>query len=292
MLQLTGAMTALVTPFDAEGRVDEAALRRLVDFQIDGGIDGIVAVGTTGESATLSHAEKIEIFKIVKEQSAGRVPIIAGTGGNNTAVSVDMTRAAMEVGVDAALVVVPYYNKPSQAGLIHHFTAVAEVGLPVVLYNVPGRTVISMSPETVGALAALPSVVSIKEATGDMRYGAEVMAAGGDAITYLSGDDFTTFPFVTIGGDGCVSVVSNLAPGLLHELVEAGRAGDLSRGQALNQKVNRLARLCFSDSNPTPSKAILSAMGLCDEFVRGPLVPVSEELKERLVSAAREEGLL
>ncbi len=292
MFRPTGAYTAIVTPMTAEGHVDEAGLRRLVDFQIEGRIDGLVAVGTTGESATLSKEEHLRVVQVVIEQAAGRVPVIAGVGSNDTRVTLAMTRAALELGADAGLVVVPYYNKPSQEGMFRHFSAVADVGLPVMLYNVPGRTVVSISAQTVGRLAPHPNIVAIKEASANMSLGTAILEAAGDHITHLSGDDFTTFPYVAIGGHGCVSVVSNIAPGLMHDLVDAASKGDLEKARPLHQKATRLARLCFSDSNPAPTKHMLSLMGICGADLRLPLAPIEPELAAKLEQGLREEGLL
>ncbi len=292
MLSLTGAMTALVTPFGDDGMIDEAALRALVEFQIEGRIDGLVACGTTGESATLSKEEKLAVMRIVVEQAAGRVPVVVGTGSNDTRASVEMTRAALALGADACLAVVPYYNKPNQEGLFLHFEAIASVGMPVVLYNVPGRTVISLSAETVGRLAEIDNIVSIKEASGDMRLGTEIMARAGNRLTYLSGDDFSTFPFCAMGGHGCISVVSNVAPGLMSDLVATARASDLNLGRLMHLKANRLGAACFSDANPVPTKVLLSLMGVCGARVRLPHAPASAALVDRLTAVAVAEGLV
>jgi 4-hydroxy-tetrahydrodipicolinate synthase len=290
MLRLTGAMTALVTPFDANGEVDAEALRALVRWQIDEGIDGLVICGTTGESATMSAQEKLAAFRVAVDEARGEVPIIAGTGSNSTAASVQMTASALELGVDAVLAVVPYYNKPSQEGLYAHFSAVAAVGAPVVLYNVPGRTVISMTAQTVARLAEHPSVVSIKEASADLSLDTQMMSLAGDRITFLSGDDMTTFPFMMLGGHGCISVVSNLAPRLMHDLCAAAAAGDLATARALHQRAWRIGRLCFSEPSPGPAKLILSQMGRCRPELRLPMTP--PEATEALIEAARREGLL
>lgn len=288
-MRLEGAMTALVTPLRG-GAVDEEALRALIERQLEGGIQGLVPVGTTGESATLDDAERLRVIQITVEQVRGRVPVIAGTGSNDTRQSVAFTRLAREVGADAALVVCPPYNKPNQEGLFQHFKAVGEAGLPVVLYNVPGRTVVSLTAATVGRLAALERVVAIKEATANLQLDTEMMEAAQDRITFLSGDDFTTFPFCAIGGHGCISVVSNLDPALVVAAVKAGRAGDVAAGLPLHRKLNRLGALCFADANPTPIKALLADLGLCADEVRLPLVPPSAALRERLRAGLAAEG--
>jgi len=291
MLRLTGAMTAIITPFK-NGAMDEDALRALVERQIEGGISALVPCGTTGEAVTLTDAERFEVIRITVEQGAGRVPIIAGTGTNDTRQSIELTRKARELGADATLAVCPPYNKPNQEGLFQHFSAIATAGLPVVLYNVPGRTVVSLTAETLGRLSHVEGIVAIKEATADLKLATEMMALAGDRMTFLSGDDFTTFPFVTIGGHGCISVVSNLDPALLAQLVEAGRRGDLEQGRAMHRKVVRLANLAFCDSNPAPIKWMLQELGLCDGALRLPLVAVDEARKARIHRGLVEEGYL
>lgn len=294
MSRFEGAFTALVTPFGVNGRIDEAAFRRLVRWQIDEGIDGLVICGTTGESATLSAQEKLHLFQVAMDEARGQVPIVAGTGSNNTASSVELTHAAAELGVDGVLAVAPYYNKPNQEGLFAHFSAIAQVGVPVMLYNVPGRTVISMTAQTVARLAELPNVVSIKEASADLSLDSEMMALTSDKpdFTYLSGDDFTTLPFLALGGHGCVSVVSNVAPALVHALWDKARRGELEEARALHHQVHRLAKLCFCDSNPAPTKWMLSLMDHCRPDVRMPMLVPAPEIQERLREGLRQEGLL
>lgn len=293
MLKLTGALTAIVTPFTDHGEVDEEAFRALVSWQIEEGIDGLVVCGTTGESATLSKEEKIRLFRMAADEIKGRVPLVVGTGSNNTAGSIEMTRAVKNIaGVDAALVVAPYYNKPNQAGMVAHFEAVAAEGVPVVLYNVPGRTVVSMGAASVAALADHPNIISIKEATGDMSLATEIFAKVGDKLTYLSGDDFTTFPFIALGGHGSVSVVSNIAPRLMHDLCAAARAGELDAAREMHHKVFRLAEHCFCEPNPVPTKWMLSEMGRMKPSVRLPMVLPTENTRARLRKAVQEEGLL
>ena len=291
MLRPTGAMVAIVTPFK-DGAVDETALRGLIERQLEGGSSGIIPCGTTGESATVSDAERNRVIAITVDQVNGRALVIAGTGTNNTAASVANTRVALELGADACLAVCPPYNKPSQDGLFAHFTAIADVGLPVVLYNVPGRTVVSLTAETVARLSRHEHIVAIKEATADLRLATAMFEACGDRITFLSGDDFTTFPFVTAGGHGCISVVANLDPQLITDLVAAADSGDLDRGRALHRKVCRLGALCFSDSNPAPTKHMLALLGLCTDELRLPLIPVSNALGARIRAGLVEEGYL
>jgi 4-hydroxy-tetrahydrodipicolinate synthase len=272
---LKGAMTALITPFDLQGAVDFPALEALVERQVKGGIDGLVPCGTTGESATMSKQEQLDVIRCVVDKAAGRVPIIAGTGSNDTRKSVEMTQAVSEIpGVDAALVVCPYYNKPNQAMLATHFTRVAdEGGLPVVLYNVPGRTVISLTPETIASLADHPQIIGIKEATGDMLFDTRMMelVRGRDGFALLSGDDFTTMPFVAMGGHGCISVVSNLLPGVMSELVSSAAAIELDRARTLHFDIQRLATILFTNPNPVPTKEVAHLLGWCEATVRAPL---------------------
>ncbi len=288
-----GAFTAIITPFHEDGSIDKKSLAELVERQIDGGIDGLVPCGTTGESATMSAAEQLEVISTVVDVANGRVPIIAGTGSNDTRKSVEMTRKVSEInGVDAALVVVPYYNKPGQRGLVAHFTEVAEKGgLPVVLYNVPGRTVISMRAETVSKLANHPQIVAVKEASADMILDTEILAGVPDDFAVLSGDDFTTFHLVATGGHGCISVVSNLAPGMMSELVAATRSGDLERARAIHHKVVPLARTLFSDANPVPTKTAARLLGWCSDVARAPLYRPDQALETRVKKALEAAGI-
>lgn len=285
--RLRGAFTALITPF-RDGQVDVPALKDLVERQIQGGIDGLVPCGTTGEAATMTPEEQLTVIQAVVEQNEGRVPVIAGTGSNNTASTLAFTRRVAEIpGVDAALVVCPYYNKPNQPMLVRHFTEIADQGgLPVVLYNVPGRTVISMTPETVATLASHEQVVGLKEATGSMKLDAEIFeACAGLDIAMLSGDDFSTMPFVASGGHGCISVLSNLDPGVMHELVEATATGDLERAQRLHLKIQALARTLFARPNPVPTKEIAERLGWCTAEVRAPLYGSEPEFHAQLEAA-------
>lgn len=291
MLRLTGAMTAIITPFKDDA-IDEEALRALIERQIEGGISALVPCGTTGEAVTMNDVERFDVIRITVEQAAGRVPVIAGTGTNDTRQSIELTRRARELGADATLAVCPPYNKPNQEGLFQHFSAIARAGLPVVLYNVPGRTVVSMTAETLGRLSRVEGIVAIKEATADLKLATEMMALAEDRITFLSGDDFTTFPFVTIGGHGCISVVSNLDPTLVSNVVAAGRAGDLERGRPLHHKLVRLSALAFCDSNPAPIKWMLGELGLCSPDLRLPLVTVDDARKQRIHRGLVEEGYL
>lgn len=293
-LTLRGAMTALITPF-SNGQIDEPALRALVDRQIAGKIDGLVPCGTTGEAATMSEDERVRVIEIVVDQAAGRVPIIAGTATNDTANTLKFTqRVSRLAGVDAALVVVPYYNKPNQLMMERHFLTVAdEGGLPVVLYNVPGRTVVSLEPATIGRLARHEQIVAIKEATGDMIFATRTRAAvAGQDFSLLSGDDFTTMPFVALGGHGCISVVSNLDPLLMHEVVAATAAGELARARELNQRIDPLAKLLFARPNPVPTKEIAALLGWSTREVRAPMYPAEESFVAELRAFIQENPFL
>jgi len=291
-LRLHGALTALVTPMK-DGRVDDDALTALVEAQIEAGIDGLVPCGTTGESATLSYQEHIHVVEVVHRAAAGRVPILAGAGANSTHEAVSLARACKEIGVEATLQVTPYYNKPPQAGLLRHFTTIAdEVGLPVVLYNVPGRTGCDILPETVAKLAEHEMIIGIKEATGDMHRASQVRAQCGEAFSLLSGDDHTILPFIACGGDGVVSVVSNPVPGLIAELCRAAREGKNEEARQLHDRQLPLSRALFAEANPIPAKLAMSELGFGRPEVRLPLVEMQPDDPRRtgLLDALRTCG--
>lgn len=276
--QFRGVFTALVTPMGADGRVDDGALTRLVHAQIAAGIHGLVPCGTTGEAATLSHAEHIHVVEVVTRAAAGRVPVIAGAGSNSTHEAIELAQACKDLGVTATLQVVPYYNKPPQAGLVRHFESIADaVALPMVLYNVPGRTVTDMLPETVARLAKHENIVGIKDATADMHVAAQLRELCGDKFCLLSGDDFTMFPFWATGGDGVISVVSNPAPKLVVALYEAFMAGALGEARALNHRQLALTRLLFAAPNPVPAKAAMHMLGIGGPTVRLPLLSLEPD---------------
>lgn len=287
-----GAFTALITPFHADGSVDFEALRGLVRRQIDGGIDGLVPCGTTGESATMSESERLEVIRTVSEEAAGAVPIIAGTGTNDTARSIEFTQQVSEIdGVVAALVVTPYYNKPGQPELFRHFTEIADQGgLPVVLYNVPGRTAISLQVETIARLAEHEQIVAIKEASADLAFDSAIRNAVPDDFSLLSGDDFTTFPLIAIGGQGCISVVSNIAPGDMSEMCAAALKGDVQRAQTLHLSIQDLARVLFEKSNPIPVKTAAHLLGYCGPTLRGPLYAPENAFTTRLRGVLSDYG--
>jgi 4-hydroxy-tetrahydrodipicolinate synthase len=273
----SGAFTALVTPFK-NGEVDVEALESLVEFQIEGGIDGLVPCGTTGESPTLSEKEDRLVIETVVRVTNGRMPVIAGTGSNNTASAIKYTKMAEEVGADGSLQVAPYYNKPTQEGLFRHYSAIAEsTSLPLVLYNIPGRTNVTVAPETIAQLAEIPNIVGIKESTLSMNMVSDIRRLCGEEFDILSGDDPMTLPLLALGGTGVVSVVSNIAPGAVSDMVAAMNSGDLARGRELHYRLLPLVRALSVETNPIPIKAAASLLGLCSDELRLPLVPMSGE---------------
>jgi len=277
-----GVITALVTPLRND-RVDEEALRRLVDEQIAAGIDGLVPVGTTGESPTLTNEEHIRVVEIVVQQTKKRVPVIAGTGANSTHEAIELTQAAKQVGADGTLQVTPYYNKPTQDGLYRHFKAIAEAaGLPMVVYNVPGRTGCDLLPDTIARLCDLPLMVGVKEATGNLQRAAQIIARVGDRLTLLSGDDATVLPFYVVGGHGCISVVSNVAPADMAGMYDAAMAGDWKKARDLHYKVFPLSEGLFIEANPIPVKAALAMMGKIADEIRPPLYPMAGANREKV----------
>jgi 4-hydroxy-tetrahydrodipicolinate synthase len=287
-----GSIPALITPF-RDGNVDEGALAELVEWHVAEGSHGLVAVGTTGETPTLSHAEHERCIEIVVETAAGRIPVIAGAGSNNTAESVSLMRHAKAVGADAALVVTPYYNKPNQRGLYHHYKTLHDaVELPIIIYNIPGRSVIDMAPSTMAELAKLPRIVGVKDATGDVGRASDQRLACGKDFIQLSGEDASALGFNAHGGRGCISVVANIAPRLSAEFQEAMLAGDFARALDYQDRLMPLHRAAFAEPNPCPTKFALSLLGKCSEEVRSPLVPVEEPTREKMRAAMRHAGLI
>ena len=271
----TGAMTALITPFQ-HGLIDTDAMRTMVDFQIDEGIDGLVVCGTTGEAVTMTSLEVDEVIRLVVDQAAGRVPVIAGTGSNCTATTIERTRAAARAGADAALVVVPYYNKPTQTGMIRHFTMVADAApLPIMLYNVPGRTGVNMTAETTLHLADHAGIVAIKEASGDLDQVSEIIRSAPAPFSVLSGDDSLTLPMMAVGGRGVISVVSNVAPGLVASMTDTINEGDFETARRLHLALLPLCKAMFLENNPTAVKAAAAIMGLCEAETRPPLAELA-----------------
>ncbi len=288
-----GSMVALVTPMHDDGAVDVQALQRLVEFHVENGTDVIVAVGTTGESATLDLDEHCQTIATIVEQAAGRVPVIAGTGANSTSEAIELTRCAQEAGADACLLVTPYYNKPTQEGLYRHHKAVADaVPIPQILYNVPGRTAVDMLADTVARLAEVPNIVGIKEATGDLDRTRDILDRCGDSLDVYSGDDATALDLILIGAKGNISVTANVAPRMMHEMCEAALAGDVPKARAINERLMPLHRSLFLESNPIPVKWALHEMGLIGGGIRLPLTPLAEQYHEPVREALRAAGVL
>ncbi len=289
---LKGAITAIVTPFK-EGRLDEAAYRELIEFQIQGGIHGIVPCGTTGESPTLSHAEHKRVVEICIDQVKKRVPVVAGSGSNNTAEAVELTKHAQAAGADFALMITPYYNKPTQEGLYQHYKTIAtQVKIPIVVYNVPSRTSLNLLPETMARLMGLPNIVGIKEATGDLKQCAKILELCGDKIIMLSGDDFTVLPLLAIGGHGVISVTSNVTPGDMAGMCNAFFAGDLAGARKLHYKMWPLMEAMFYETNPAPAKTALKLMGKITGEVRQPLWAMSPANEDKLRQVMQGYGLI
>lgn len=278
----TGIITALVTPFRNDA-IDETALRALVDDQIDKGVDGLVPVGTTGESPTLNFEEHIRVIKIVIEAARKRVPVIAGTGSNSTAEAIELSKEARKLGADAMLQVTPYYNRPTQDGLYRHFKAIVDaVPLPTIVYNVPGRTSCDLLPDTLARLCELPAIVGVKEATGSALRASQILARTGDRLVVLSGDDATAFPLFALGARGCISVVSNVAPAQMSAMWAAVLNGDWTKARDLHYRLLPLSEGLFVEPNPVPAKAALAMMGRIADEVRPPLYPMSAGLREKL----------
>ncbi len=289
---LKGAITAIVTPFK-EGRLDEAAYRELIEFQIQGGIHGIVPCGTTGESPTLSHAEHKRVVEICIDQVKKRVPVVAGSGSNNTAEAVELTKHAQAAGADFALMITPYYNKPTQEGLYQHYKTIAtQVKIPIVVYNVPSRTSLNLLPETMARLLGLPNIVGIKEATGDLKQCAKILELCGDRIIMLSGDDFTVLPLLAIGGHGVISVVSNVTPGDMAGMCNAFFAGDLAGARKLHYKMWPLMEAMFYETNPAPVKTAMKLLGKITGEVRQPLCAMTPANEDKLRQVMQKYGLI
>ena len=287
-----GSLVALVTPFDGNNRVDFEAIKRLIDFHVEQGSDGLVIAGTTGESATLDRTEHIELLSRAVEIADGRLPIIAGTGSNSTAQTVDLSRAVATTGIAAFLIVVPYYNKPVQEGLYQHFSVIADsVDKPVMMYNVPGRTVADMLPETVARLAVHENIFGIKEATGDIQRLQEIQGLVSDDFRLYSGDDFTLRPFIEQGGHGVVTVSGNVAPAQVASLCRLALAGKKDEALALDETLQALNTALFIESNPIPVKWALGEMGLIEANIRLPLTPFSGQYHDQMRAAMRQAGI-
>ena len=283
----------MVTPFNS-GVIDEDAYRSLIEWQIEEGIDGLVPCGTTGESATLSHAEHAQVVKICVDQVKGRVPVLAGSGSNSTKEAVELTKVAKQAKADGVLLITPYYNKPTQEGLVAHFKAVAkEVSIPMILYNVPGRTCVNMLPETLSRLfREVPEVKGVKEATGNMAQVSEVLEYCGSDFIVLSGDDFTVLPLLALGGKGVISVVSNIAPNKMSALCREYREGDTAKSQDLHYELAPLCRAMFLETNPVPAKTALSLMGRVKPEFRLPMVRMQPNNEARLKDILGQAGLI
>lgn len=288
-----GSLVAIVTPFK-DGRVDEAKLRELIEFQIENGTQGIVPCGTTGESPTLSFQEHERVIEITVEQVKKRIPVIAGAGSNCTAEAVRLAKHAKEVGADGALLISPYYNKPTQEGLYQHFKAVAEsVDIPIVLYNIPGRTAVNIEADTIARLAEIKNIVGVKEAAGSMKQITDIIAKCPPDFVVLSGEDFLTFPLICVGGKGVISVVSNVAPRDMAELCKLSLEGNLAQAQKLYYRLLPLCHALFIETNPAPVKAALAMMNkLENDDVRLPLVRMSEASRDRLGRVLKAYGLI
>jgi 4-hydroxy-tetrahydrodipicolinate synthase len=292
-MQFKGAFTALVTPF-SNGQIDEEAYRQLIEWQVQSGINGVVPCGTTGESATMSHDEHKRVISICVDQVKGRVPVLAGAGSNNTAEAVELTRFAKEAGADGALLITPYYNKPTQEGLYQHFKRIAdEVSMPFILYNVPGRTGVNLLPATVARLNKdIADVVGIKEATGDLNQVSQVLEFCGPDFQVLSGDDFTVLPLLSVGGCGVISVVSNILPDKMSGMCNAWFQGDLATARKLHFELAPFSRMMFVETNPIPAKTSLSLMGRIKLELRLPLVPLGTANAESLRAFLAGKGLI
>lgn len=285
-----GAITALVTPFKGN-KVDEGALKRLIEFQIENGINGLVPCGTTGESATLSYEEHDRVIELTIETAKKRVPVIAGTGSNSTSETIMLTKHAEKAGADAALLITPYYNKPTQQGLYEHYKKVAEsTGLPIILYNVPGRTGVNMLPETVARLSEIKNIAGVKEATGDLKQVSDTIEFSRKGFCVLSGDDFTTLPLLSVGGHGVISVTSNITPRAVSDMVKSFFTGDMEEAKKLHFRLQQLHRSMFIETNPIPVKTALSIMGMMEEEFRLPLVRMSEANRNKLLQALKSWG--
>jgi 4-hydroxy-tetrahydrodipicolinate synthase len=292
MAKLKGSLVAIVTPMRDDGALDLDAFRRLIDWHVAEGTDGIVVVGTTGESPTVDFEEHRQVIDLAVRHAAKRIPIIAGTGGNSTKEAIELALHAKKAGADMSLTVVPYYNKPSQEGLYRHFRAIAEaVDMPHILYNVPGRTVADMQNDTVLRLAEVPNIVGIKDATADMQRGAELLRRKPEDFAVYSGDDGTALALMLLGGDGVISVTANVAPKLMHELCAAAIEGNVTRAREVNNRLLALHRDLFCEANPIPVKWAVQQLGLIGGGIRLPLTKLASGLHERVREAMRQAGL-
>ena len=290
---IQGSIVALVTPMDNQGAVDFDSLGKLCEFHIEQGTDALVAVGTTGESATLSEQEHCEVIKFVVDKVAHRIPVIAGTGSNSTSEAINLTRHAKELGANACLIVTPYYNKPTQEGLFLHHKAIAEaVDIPQILYNVPGRTACDMLPETVGRLAKIPNIVGVKEATGDLTRVTKLRELTRPDFALYTGDDASSREFCLLGGNGSITVTGNVAPRLVHEMIMAAIEGDSKKAKDIDHKLDALHRDLFIQANPIPVKWAVAEMGLMQKGIRLPLTWLTHDCEETVRAAMRQAGVI
>ncbi len=293
MTTIQGSLVAIATPMHADGSLDIPCLRKLIDWHIAEGTDGIVIVGTTGESPTVSVEEHCELIRVAVEHANKRVPIIAGSGGNSTAEAIALTKFAKEAGADASLQVVPYYNRPTQEGMYQHFKKIAEsVDIPVILYNVPGRTVADMSNETILRLAQVPGIIGVKDATGNIARGLELLRLAPKSFAVYSGDDPTAMTLMFCGGKGNISVTANVAPRAMHELCVAAMSGEVAKAVEINNRLIPLHAKLFIEPNPIPVKWALNQMGMIPEGIRSPLLSLSEQYRDIVRSALVEAGVL
>jgi len=290
---IQGSIVALVTPMTENGAVDYESLDRLIEFHIEQGTDALVAVGTTGESATLDEQEHCAVVKRVVDQVNGRIPVIAGTGANSTTEAIALTKKAKQVGADACLLVTPYYNKPTQEGLYQHFKAIAEaVAIPQILYNVPGRTACDMLPETIGRLAKMDNIIGVKEATGTLQRVRQIRQLTGPDFALYTGDDASSLEFCLLGGQGSITVTGNVAPALVHEMIMAAMAGDKDKAEQIDTKLMGLHQALFIESNPIPVKWAVAEMGLMGQGIRLPLTWLSEANQSRVKAAMQQAGVV
>ncbi len=288
----TGSLVAIVTPF-RKGKVDERALADLIEWQIAHGTNGIVPCGTTGESATLSHDEHNRVIELTVEVVRRRVPVVAGTGSNSTDEAIALTKHAKQAGADAALLITPYYNKPTQEGLYRHYRAVAEaVDLPLVLYNIPGRTGVNMLPATIARLTALPTIVGVKEGSGSVQQASDLVQMCGDRLTVLAGDDALTLPMMAVGGKGVITVTANIVPAEMARLVAAFAEGKIEEARCIHFKLSPLFAALFFETNPIPVKEALSLMGKIDPELRLPLCSMAQDTREKLVQVLKDASLI
>jgi 4-hydroxy-tetrahydrodipicolinate synthase len=289
---ITGSLVAIVTPMRADGALDLAAFKRLIDWHVAEGTDGIVVVGTTGESPTVDFDEHKELIRIAVEHARGRIPVIAGTGGNSTAEAIELTASAKKAGATACLSVVPYYNKPTQEGLYRHFRKIAEtVDLPMIVYNVPGRTVADLQNDTVLRLAEVPGIIGIKDATANLERGSDLIKRAPRNFAVYSGDDATCLALTLLGGQGVISVTANVAPKLMHQMCAAALVGDVKKARELNFRLLGLHQRLFVEANPIPVKWALAEMGMIEPALRLPMVPLSEKFHQSVREALHEAGI-